>query len=137
MVEMGLRALDPVKYGDLCAEVLPKVIENDKEFDRMVEKLEGLTFKKSPTREEKALAKLIEKLIADYDDERYAVPHPSPREMLAYLLEQKSLKQADLAPVVGSRAQVSAILSGRRGISKALAKKLAEFFHVGVELFIG
>jgi len=136
MVEMGLRALDPVKYGDLCAEIVPKVIENDKEFDRMVEKLEDLTFKKNPTREEKELAKLMEKLIADYDDARCAVPQPSPNEMLAYLLEQKGMKQADLAPVVGSRAQVSAILSGRRGISKALAKKLAGFFQVSVELFV-
>jgi len=133
---MGLRALDPAKYGDLCAEVIPKVIDNDKEFDRMVEKLEDLTFKKNPTREEKALAKLMEKLIADYDDARHAVPQPSPNEMLAYLLEQKGMKQADLAPVVGSRAQVSAILSGRRGISKALAKKLAGFFRVSVELFV-
>jgi HTH-type transcriptional regulator/antitoxin HigA len=102
----------------------------------MVEKLESLTFKKNATREEKELAKLLEKLIDDYDDARYSIPQPSPREMLGYLLDQRGLKQADLAPVIGSRAHVSAILSGKRGISKSLAKKLAKFFHVGVELFI-
>jgi len=38
--------------------------------------------------------------------------------------------------VIGSRAQVSDLVNGRRGISKAQAKKLAQFFHVSVELFI-
>ena len=38
--------------------------------------------------------------------------------------------------MIGSRAQVSALVSGRRGISKAQAKKLAEFFHVTADLFI-
>jgi HTH-type transcriptional regulator/antitoxin HigA len=38
--------------------------------------------------------------------------------------------------VIGSRSQVSDLVSGKRGISKAQAKKLAEFFHVSIELFI-
>jgi HTH-type transcriptional regulator/antitoxin HigA len=56
--------------------------------------------------------------------------------MLQYLMEQRGLKQADLVPVIGSRAQVSDIVNGKRGISKAQAKKLAAFFHTSVELFI-
>ncbi len=46
------------------------------------------------------------------------------------------LKQADLVPVLGSRAQVSAVVNGTRGISKAQAKKLAEFFHTSTDRFI-
>jgi HTH-type transcriptional regulator / antitoxin HigA len=59
-----------------------------------------------------------------------------PHEMVRYLMEQRGLRQADLAPVIGSRAQVSDLVNGRRGISKAQAKKLAQFFHVSAELFI-
>jgi len=133
---MGVKALDPVKYGELCADVLPKVIRNDREFDRMVEKLEELTFKKNATREEEELAELLEKLIEAYDDEHYSFPPSPPHEMVQFIMEQRGLRQADLVPVIGSRAQVSALVNGKRGISKAQAKKLAEYFHTSADLFL-
>jgi HTH-type transcriptional regulator/antitoxin HigA len=133
---MGLKALDAEKYGELCAQVVPKVIENDKEFDRLAEKLEELTFKKNATREEKELAKLLEQLVMAYDDEHYPIPQSPPHEMVKFLMEQRGLKQADLVPVLGSRAQVSDLVNGKRGISKAQVKKLAEFFGVSAELFL-
>ena len=34
--------IDEKKYGKLLAKTLPKVIETDEEFDRMVAMLEGL-----------------------------------------------------------------------------------------------
>jgi HTH-type transcriptional regulator/antitoxin HigA len=115
--------------------VIPKIIETNDEFDRMVAKLEELTFKKNATREEKALAGVLEKLVQDYDD-KFEIPDVPPHEMVQFLMEQRHLKQADLVPVIGSRAQVSDLVNGKRGISKAQAKKLAEFFHVSAELFI-
>jgi hypothetical protein len=51
--------LDPARYGRLCAKILPKVIESDEEFDRMVEHLERLTFKQAASAEEKVLAELL------------------------------------------------------------------------------
>ena len=131
---MGVKALDAEKYGALCAEVIPKIIETNDEFDRMVAKLET-PFKKNATREEKALAGVLEKLVQDYDD-KFEIPDVPPHEMVQFLMEQRHLKQADLVPVIGSRAQVSDLVNGKRGISKAQAKKLAEFFHVSAELFI-
>jgi HTH-type transcriptional regulator/antitoxin HigA len=38
--------------------------------------------------------------------------------------------------VLGSRAQVSDLVNGKRGTSKAQVKKLAEYFKVSAELFI-
>lgn len=128
--------LDPIKYGRLCAEVVPTVIKNNKQFDRLVKKFEALDRKEHATREEEALAELLAKLIQAYDDEHYPAPDIPPHEMVRYLMEQRGLRQADLAPVIGSRAQVSALVNGRRGISKAQAKKLAQFFHMPVDLFI-
>jgi HTH-type transcriptional regulator/antitoxin HigA len=56
--------------------------------------------------------------------------------MVAFLLEQRGLAPKDLWPVIGSKGRVSEILAGKRSISKEQAKKVAEFFHVGVNLFI-
>jgi len=137
---MGITAtvdIDQVKYGKLLAETLPKIIETDEEFDRMATLLEELTIpERELTPEEDALASLIEKLVVDYDDRYYAIPDAKPHKMVQFLMEQRGLKQADLVPVLGSRAQVSDLVNGKRGISKAQAKKLAEYFKVSAELFI-
>jgi HTH-type transcriptional regulator / antitoxin HigA len=83
--------------------------------------------------EEDALATLLERLIAAYDD-KFSLPEQPRHEMVKYLMEQRGLKQADLVPVLGSRAQVSDLVNGKRGISKAQVKKLAEYFGVSAEL---
>ena len=48
----------------------------------------------------------------------------------------RGLKQGDLAPLLGSKGRVSEVINGKRSISKAQAKTLADFFHVSAELFI-
>ena len=135
---MGMTAIvDQKKYGKLLAKTLPKVIETDEEFDRMAALLEELTIpERELTREEDALASLLEKLVIAYDDEHYPLPDVPPHRMVRFLMEQRGLKQADLVPVLGSRAQVSDLVNGKRGISKNQVKKLAEYFKVSPELFI-
>lgn len=83
-------------------------------------------------------------LIATYMHEWELVNEPelknpvaTPHEMLAYLMEQRGVTQYRLAKDgVVSQGTLNAILKGRRGISKAVAKKLAVYFGVSVELFI-
>ena len=60
-----------------------------------------------------------------------------PFEMLAYYLEERGVSAYQLAKDLDvSQGNLSAILNGQRGISKNLAKKLADYFNVSVELFI-
>ena len=117
---MGLRALDPVAYGKLLALELPQPISNDKDFDRMVARLEELDFaKRKLTREENALREILAALIQVYDDEHYSMPEFEPHEMVRYLMDQRGLKQGNLVPLLGSRSQVSDLVNGKRAISKA------------------
>jgi HTH-type transcriptional regulator/antitoxin HigA len=132
---MGVR-LDPVAYGKLLAVELPTPIANEKEFDRVVAKLEELDFTGDLTPEQKAYREILAALVEVYDDEHHHIPDVPPCEMVKHLMEARELKQVDLVPVIGSRAQVSDLVNGKRGISKAQARKLAEFFHCSVELFI-
>jgi HTH-type transcriptional regulator/antitoxin HigA len=64
------------------------------------------------------------------------IPEGKPHEIVQFLMAQKGMKQADLVPVIGSRSQVSDLVDGKRGISKAQAKKLANFFQMPVEVFL-
>ena len=55
---------------------------------------------------------------------------------LCSLMEEHGLRQRDLLAVFGSRGIASEVVSGKRAISKAQAKKLAEVFHVTADLFV-
>jgi len=134
---MGMKVLDPVSYGKLLAAELPQPIRNERQFDRMVARLEELDFaKRERTPEEKALREILAALIEVYDEEHHHIPDQPPHEVVKHLMEQRGLRQADLVPLLGSRAQVSDLVNGKRGISKAHVKALAEYFAVSPELFL-
>ena len=56
-------------------------------------------------------------------------------EVLRYLMGEHELKQSDLSEIA-SQGMISDILSGRRAISKALAKKMAARFQVSAGVFL-
>jgi HTH-type transcriptional regulator/antitoxin HigA len=74
-------------------------------------------------------------LMERYEDEHIPIPEAPPQEMLRFFMEQHGLKQEDLADCA-PQAKISEILNGKRTISKALAKKLAQRFHVTADLFL-
>jgi len=132
---MAVTEINPAKYGALLAEALPQVIENDEEFERLVEAMERLDRKESLTPEELKLRALLARLIQEYDDQ-IELPHVAPYRIVLFLMEQQGLRQADLLPVFGSRSVASDVLNGKRELSKTHIRKLAEFFHVSPALFL-
>ncbi len=132
--------VDKTKYGLLLMETLPSVISSNAELERLTEEVDRLMTKGikqgdlSP--EEEDLLELLAVLIESYEDEHYPMPEMSPNEFLKSLMEEREVKQSDLLSVFGSSGVASEVVNGKRSISKAQAKKLAEFFKVSVELFI-
>ena len=134
---IGDKVLDNKKYARVLAKVLPRVIASDEEHGRMLAEVEKLMDKngcRSP--EEDTALDLMVRLIKDYEEEHHPLPDPSPHEMLVYLMEQRSLKQADLLPIFKSRGYVSDVVNAKRAISRVHAKQLAEFFRVSAGVFI-
>ena len=133
---MGMMTLRSNKYGSLLAETLPKVIETDEELEHFAQTLEDLvTSGRVLSPEENALRMLLTELIQVYDD-KIELPDVPPLETLRYLMEQRGTRQADLAPILGSRTAASQILTGKRKMSKAQIRKLGEFFHISPEVFL-
>jgi HTH-type transcriptional regulator/antitoxin HigA len=73
--------------------------------------------------------------VAAYEDEHFQIPEAEPKETLRFLMEQHGLRQEDLADCA-PQSRISDILSGQRGISKEVAKKLAHRFNVSTDLFL-
>jgi HTH-type transcriptional regulator/antitoxin HigA len=116
---------------------IPAVIKTEEENNRVLALVEQLMAKgDNLTPEEGELLRLLGKLIADFEEEFYHLGDAEPHEVLKELMEARGLKQADVGPVLGSKGRVSEVINGKRAISKAQAKALAEFFHVSAELFI-
>ena len=131
--------IDAKRYARLLAKAAPRVIKTEQENDRPLAMVESLMEKgeRNMTPEESELLDLLTNLIRDYEaDVRPPRGKSKPHEMVAFLLEQRGLAPKDLWHVVGSKSRVSEILGGKRSMTKEQAKKLAEFFHVGVGLFI-
>ena len=134
---MGALVIDDKKYARVLAKVLPRVITAGEEHERMLAEVEKLMDKgEQRTVEEDAALDLMVRLIQDYEKEHHPLPNPSPHEMLIYMMEQRSLKQADLLPIFKSRGYVSDVINAKRAISKVHARQLAEFFKVAAGVFI-
>ncbi len=128
--------LNEKTYRQLLGRALPHVIHTDEECDRLTSELMRLDDLKHTSREERELAELLTVLIDEYEERRYPIKKAAPQLVLQHLMESRNLTQKDLWKVFGSKGITSEVFHGKRSISKAQARKLADYFDVGVELFI-
>jgi HTH-type transcriptional regulator/antitoxin HigA len=130
--------IDRIKYGRLLARTTPAVVQTEEENERLLTEIEKLLTKGEGrlTPEEDALLELLTRLVESYEGRAYPEEHASPKELIAFLLEQRGLTQSALWPILGSKGRVSEILSGTRGVSKEQAKKLGAFFRISPAAFI-
>jgi HTH-type transcriptional regulator / antitoxin HigA len=87
---------------------------------------------------EQAYMETLTLLVQAYDDERIkiATRRMAPVEVLAYLMEQSGMTDAQLGELLGNRPLVSLIKHGHRGLSKTHIRLLSEHFRVEPGLFL-
>ena len=130
------KAIDRRKYGRLLARTLPAVIETEAENEHFLTEIEKLIDKEERSPEEDKLLDLMTTLVESFEAKNYLIPDAPPHEALRELMRSRGVKQRDLLGIFGSDGIASEVVNGKRNISRAHAKSLAEFFHVPVELFI-
>jgi HTH-type transcriptional regulator/antitoxin HigA len=119
------------------ARKLPAVIRTEEENERVIAELEQLDRRVDElTPEEREYAELLTVLVEAFEDANYAVNGSTPDSRLRSLMEEHDLRQRDLLDVFGSRGIASEVVSGKRAIGKAQAKKLAGLFRVPADLFL-
>jgi HTH-type transcriptional regulator / antitoxin HigA len=128
--------LNTERYGKLLSAAVPRVIRNDNDLERLTALLLDLDERAKTTAEERELADLLTLLIEEYERRHDPVPTASPLEVLQFLMDQHGIPARDLWPVIGSKGITSEILSGKRGISLAIAARLGERFHVPAAVFV-
>lgn len=134
---MSATLLDERRYRELLDVTLPVAIRTQEEYHRLLNAAAGLMEKQEAdiSEEEGRLLELLSILIDEYENRAHPLPKAEPHKMLAYLLKEKDMKPSDLWTIL-PKSRVSEILNGKRSISKAQARQLAELLRVPVDLFL-
>jgi HTH-type transcriptional regulator / antitoxin HigA len=134
--------IDKQKYLNLLdtADIIPKVIETEDEYDRFLAVAQMLMHKRSDrTSEDTALLMLVVKLIEDYESIHHNLNDwgkSTPNELLRHIMATSGTRNVDLIGIIGSSGVVSEVVNGKRPISREQAKSLGKFFKLSPGLFI-
>ena len=127
----------PRTYGALVAMLPPRPIHDD--IDRanateMIDRLAGFDLNADQEDYLDALATFVEA----YEAERFPIDDSriTPLDALKALVAEHGMTASDLGRLLGVRTLGAAILAGRRSLSKAHIRKLADHFKVEPGLFL-
>jgi HTH-type transcriptional regulator / antitoxin HigA len=116
----------------------PHVLRDEAEYDAAVAEVDALLERDPPAGSpdyERLLFLAV--LIGAYDDEHYPMGDTgTPQSAVAFMLEQKGLTRADLAPILGGRSRLSEFFSGKRRLSVPQMQKIREVLGVPADLLL-
>lgn len=75
-------------------------------------------------------------LVADYEDKHHPVLPPDPVAAIRFRMEQLGLDRKALEPIIGSRARISEVLSGRRRLTLDMIRRLHAQLGIPAELLL-
>jgi len=90
-----------------------------------------------PASEEGAYFEALLTLIHAYEAKHYPVSPPDPIEAIKFRMDQAGLTVKDLIPYIGGANRVYEVLSGKRGLSLAMIRKLHRQLGVPLESLVG
>ncbi len=113
-----------------------KVIKNKTQYSEYCKKLEDLVFGGSKDNGIKDEIDLLTVLIEKWDAEHNSFNEIDPIRLLHSFMEDHKLKPKDLVEILGvSKGYASEILHYKKGLSKDVIRRLAEYFKVTQEAF--
>lgn len=79
---------------------------------------------------------LLSLLIEAYEEVHYPIRDASPLRVLRFMMEMKGLRQQDLIPILGSKGNVSKILSGKAKLQLEDIYPLSTLLGISAEALI-
>jgi HTH-type transcriptional regulator / antitoxin HigA len=113
-----------------------KVITSKTQYKEYSNALEQLVFSGAKDRNTKDEIALLTLLIEKWDAEHNSFDELNPIQLLHSFIEEHELKAKDLVDILDiSKGYVSDILNYKKGLSKEVIRKLADYFKVSQEAF--
>lgn len=79
---------------------------------------------------------LLSYLVEDYEATAHPMPDVSPAEVILYMMDMKGLKQQDLVPILGTKGNVSKILSGKANLQLSDIHPISTMLGIPVDALI-
>jgi HTH-type transcriptional regulator/antitoxin HigA len=126
-------------YLNLIREFPLRRLRNDTDHADAVRTLSRLIGLKEPrlSTGEREYAEALGMFVQEYDERVYpfSIKKSSPLRVLKYLMEQNDMNSESLGRILGNKTAASLVLNGKRELSKAHIRKLADRFKVDAGLF--
>jgi HTH-type transcriptional regulator/antitoxin HigA len=115
-----------------------KVIKTDEQYSEMLAFAEQLIAgdPEIGTADAERL-EMLSLLIGDYEKRAFPFQKPDPISAIRFRMEEQGLRQADLAPLLGSRSRVSEVLAGKRPLTVQMIRALSTSLGIPAETLIG
>jgi HTH-type transcriptional regulator/antitoxin HigA len=76
-------------------------------------------------------------LVDAYEARHHAIDAPDPITAIHFRMEQQGLTRKDLEPMIGSRARVSEVLTGKRSLTLEMVRRVQSGLGISADLLIG
>lgn len=111
-------------------------VRTEAEHDAAVARITQLMGAEPGTEASDELEVLIT-LVDAYETKHFPMDTPDPVTIIKFQMEQQGLTRKDLEPMIGSRARVSEVLTGRRALTLPMIRRLHTGLSIPVDLLIG
>jgi HTH-type transcriptional regulator/antitoxin HigA len=126
----------PASYLRLIQGFPLRPIRSEAELDRAIALINRLLDRDDLDAAEADYLDVLGDLVEKYEEVHYPMGDVSDGKMLAFLIEQKGVKQADVARATGMMTStICEVLKDRRQLTRAQIAKLAAYFHVEPGVF--
>jgi HTH-type transcriptional regulator / antitoxin HigA len=75
-------------------------------------------------------------LVDAYEEKNFPINAPTPIAVIEFYLDQNGLTRKDLEPLIGSRARVSEVMTGKRPLTIPMIQRLRDKFGISADILI-
>lgn len=111
-------------------------IRNANDHESALKRIEALMLARKETDDGDELD-VLATLVDAYEAKHFPIEAADPIDAIFFRMEQMDMDRKDLEPFIGSRARVSEILNGRRGLSLKMIRSLHAELNIPLEVLIG
>jgi HTH-type transcriptional regulator / antitoxin HigA len=112
-----------------------KPIRTEDDYEAALHRIDSLMEAEAETPEADEL-EVLATLVELYEEKHFPIGWPNPIEAIRFRMEQAGLSARDLIPLLGSRAKVSEVLSGKRSLTLQMIRALHEHWGIPAEVLL-
>jgi HTH-type transcriptional regulator / antitoxin HigA len=116
--------------------ILVSPIRTKEDYRKALKRVERLMSAKANTPEGDELD-VLATLVDAYEAKQFPMDAPDPVTAIQFRMEQQGLTRKDLEPLIGSRARVSEVMTGKRGLTLAMVRRVRSGLGISADLLVG